>query len=375
MQSSGRADERIVQALTEWQTREGTTLLVLYGVLIAAFCPAFYFVTRLLPGQVPDSLLIRSGASTVSLMLVLAVGVIPQLRPHAFRLQVLNVTAFLIVLLILLVKSDNSLWFLTLTVIAFFAVQYAFLRWQDLAISYTIALDFEIVYSSLRVGFQDEKNLFALAAVAFTCVICVAFGMVRIRSLQAGVDYSTRLEMQTEELRRQAQQIRHLAYSDSLTGLANRAAMNERIDRAIDYASRHRLMVALLYLDLDGFKEINDTHGHDIGDVVLLGAALRIQYVLRHGESIGRIGGDEFVVLIPSIEMSGEVYAVKKRIANILHDPFAAGEDKFALSASIGTAIFPLDGQTRLELLAHADKAMYRIKHERRRQPAQESQA
>jgi diguanylate cyclase (GGDEF)-like protein len=128
-------------------------------------------------------------------------------------------------------------------------------------------------------------------------------------------------------------------------------------------------MAALLYLDLDGFKDVNDTHGHDIGDVVLLGAALRIQYVLRHGESIGRIGGDEFVVLIPSFETTEEVNAVKRRIIDVLHEPFAVGEEKFVLSASIGTAIFPLDGHTRLQLLAHADQAMYRIKHERRRQP------
>jgi diguanylate cyclase (GGDEF)-like protein len=370
VQTSRRADERVGQALMEWRTREGTMLLVLYGVLIAVFCPAFYFVTRLLPGHVPDSLLIRLAASVVSLVLVLALALSPTLRPHAYRLQAVNITAFLVVLVILLVNSGNSVWFLTLTVIGFFGVVYAFLRWQDLAVAYTAALDFEIVYSSLRVGFTHHSNLFALASVAFTGVICVTFGMLRIRSLQSDVESRTKLELQTEELRRQAQQIRHLAYSDSLTGLANRAAMNERIDRAIDYASDHRLMAALLYLDLDGFKEINDTHGHDIGDVVLLGAALRIQYVLRHGETIGRIGGDEFVVLIPSIESTEEVGGVVKRITDVLHEPFAVDDEKFVLSASIGTAIFPLDGRTRLELLAHADKAMYRIKRERRRQPA-----
>jgi diguanylate cyclase (GGDEF)-like protein len=367
--STKAPSDRIAQALSEWRTREGTLLLVLYGLLIAAFCPAFYFVTRLLPGHLPDSLLIRSAASAVSLLLVLGVAVIPLLRPYAYRLQVVNISAFLVVLLILLVNSGNSLWFLTLTVIGLFAVQYAFLRWQDLAVTYTIAIDFEIVYSSLRVGFMHYTNLFALSAVAFACVLCVVLGIPRIRSLLADVESRTRLEMQTEELRRQAQRIRHLAYSDTLTGVANRAGMNERVDRAIDYASKHRLLAAILYLDLDGFKEINDTHGHDIGDVVLLGAALRIQYVLRHGESIGRIGGDEFVVLIPSCETSEEVYAVKKRIVDVLHEPFAVGDEKFALSASIGTAIFPQDGHTRLELLAHADQAMYHIKRERRRQP------
>lgn len=370
MQASIRPEERIAEALADWRTREGTTLLVLYGLLIALFCPAFYFVTRLLPGHIPDSLLIRSIASAVSLALVFSVALIPAARPQAYRLQVLNISAFLVVLVVLLVNSGNSVWFLTLTVIGFFGVQYAFLRWQDLAVPYTIALDFQIVYSSLHIGFAHHSNMFALAAVAFTCIICVAFGLLRIRTLDRDVESRTRLELQTEELRRQAQRIRHLAYSDSLTGLANRASMNERIDRAIEYASRHRLMVALLYLDLDGFKEVNDKHGHDIGDVVLLGAALRIQYVLRHGESIGRIGGDEFVVLIPSIESTEEVQAVRRRIIEILAEPFTVGEEKFVLSASIGTSIFPLDGHIRLELLAHADKAMYRIKHERRRQPA-----
>jgi diguanylate cyclase (GGDEF)-like protein len=368
VQAASSPEERIVQALTDWRTREGTLLLVVYGVIIAALCPGFYLLTRMPPGNFHDSLPLRLASTAVSLLLVLAVAIFPGLRPRAHRLQILNVTVFLVVIMALLVNSGNSLWYLTLAIIALFGVQYAFLRWQDIALAYIIAIDFEIVYSSVRAGFGHHTNMFAIAAVAFTSAICVASGVLRMRAQQADIESRTRLEIQTEEVHRQAQRIRHLAYSDSLTGLANRVGMNDRVDRALQFASRHNLMAALLYLDLDGFKEINDTHGHDIGDVVLLGAALRIQYVLRHGESIGRIGGDEFVVLIPSIESPEDAQAVIRRIVDVLHEPFSVGDQQFVLSASIGTAIFPRDGGTRLELLAHADNAMYSIKRERRRQ-------
>lgn len=370
METPSPPDERIDQALTEWRTREGTMLLVVYGIVIAVFCPALHYVTRALPGHIPDSLALRLFATAVSALLVALVAAARAVRRDAYRLQAVNVGVFLIVLFALLVNSGNSLWFLTLTIIGLFGMQYAFLRWQEVALTYAAGFLFFIIYSAARTGLTQHPGVFALGAILFASVVCIISGMLRVRSMHADVASRAHLQMHAEELSRQAQRIRHLAYSDSLTGLANRVGMNDRVDRALDFAGRHHLMAALLYLDLDGFKEINDTHGHDIGDVVLLGAALRIQYVLRHGESVGRIGGDEFVVLIPTIESPDDVQAVIRRIGDVLHEPFAVGDRQFALSASIGAALFPQDGRNRLELLAHADKAMYRVKRERRRAPS-----
>ena len=369
METAGPPPDRIRQALTDWHTREGTMLLVTYGSLIAVLSPAFYFVTRWLPGHTPDSLAVHVLAAAVSLVLVLAVALSRPLRAYAYRLQVINIGVFLAALLVTVVNSGNSLWYVTITIVGLFGVQYAFLRRKDLVLIYAGALAFEIVYSLVHAGFGNHHNLFGITLVGFACAFSVASGLLRIRSQIADVELRTRLEIQTEELRRQSQRVRNLAYSDNLTGLANRAGMNDRIDRALDFAAQHDLMAALLYLDLDGFKQINDMHGHDIGDIVLLGAALRIQYVLRYGESIGRIGGDEFVVLIPAIESPEDAIAVVRRIRDVLRERFSVGDTHFTLSASIGTALFPQDGTTRLELLAHADKAMYRVKSERRRQP------
>lgn len=370
MQSAIPPAERVGEALRNWQTRESTILLVTYGCLIAVLSPAFYFVTRWIQGQVPDSLAIHVFAASVSLVLVLAVAVYRPLRTYAHRLQFVNIGVFLAALMVTLVGSGNSLWYATVTIVGIFGVQYAFLRRKDLVAIYAGALLFEVVYSMAHAGIASHHNLFVMTLIGFACAFSVASGLLRIRSQIADVELRTRLEMQTEELQRQSQRVRNLAYSDTLTGLANRAGMNDRIDRALEFAKQHDLMAALLYLDLDGFKQINDMHGHDVGDIVLLGAGLRIQYVLRHGESIGRIGGDEFVVLVPAIESPDDAAAVVRRIRDVLHEPFAVGSTQFTLSASIGTALFPHDGGTRLELLSHADKAMYRVKGERRGAPA-----
>lgn len=368
MQSAIPPAERIGEALRTWQARESTVLLVTYAGLIAVLSPASYFITRWIPAH-PDSLRAHLLAAAVSSAVLLAMLYQP-FRAYALRLQAINIGVFLAALMTTLVSSGNSLWYVAVTIVALFGVQYAFLRPKHLVAIYAGAFIFEAIYSVAHAGFANHHNLFVTALIGLACAFSVASGLLRIRSQFAGVELRTRLQMQTEELQRQSQRVRSLAYSDSLTGLPNRAGMNDRVDRALDFAAQHGLMAALLYLDLDGFKQINDTHGHDVGDLVLLGAALRIQYVLRHGESIGRIGGDEFVVLVPAIEEADDALAVVRRIRDVLHEPFAVGDTQFTLSASIGIALFPHDGGTRLELLAHADQAMYRIKGERRRAAA-----
>jgi diguanylate cyclase (GGDEF)-like protein len=124
--------------------------------------------------------------------------------------------------------------------------------------------------------------------------------------------------------------------------------------------------LALLYLDLDGFKAVNDNLGHDAGDVALIEAALRVQYLLRNGETFARIGGDEFVVLMPVIDTLDEPLQLMKRIEEAFSDPFyiQAG-DGVLLGASIGYAVFPNDGLTRLDLIACADNRMYDEKRRR----------
>lgn len=361
-------------ALLRWRTGEGTTLLVLYGALVAVLFPAFHYIARALPGNVPDSMGLRLLSAGFSLFLIALVIGVPAIRPYAYRLQLLNVGVFFLALMAILVNSGNLNWYLTGTLIGLFGAQYAFLRWQDLVTAYALAFVFEAGYSAQVHVLTKPTNLYALGVVFVASVVCIATGTLRIRNLYAQAFNRIRLEFQTSQLRTQSERIAHLAYSDGLTGLLNRVGLNERIDRTIAIARRHGLRMALLYLDLDGFKEINDLHGHDAGDGALVEAALRVQYMLRNGETIARIGGDEFVVLMPVISSLREPEQLAARIEEAFDAPFYlhSQEETMRLGVSIGMAVYPDDGENRLKLLSHADHAMYEIKRrraERRRTP------
>ena len=333
---------------------EGTALVTTYGVLIATLFPGFYYVTRLLPGNIPDSMALRLASAGVSLACVAAVHLVKPLRAQAYRIQLCSIGFFLIALLAVLVDSGNNVWYATGIVIGLFGCQYAFLRWQELVAAYAIAIAFQISYSFFHAhyGLGDWQNLYAIGTVLFSSVICIASGTMRLRTLHSEVRGRIRLELQ--------------AYYDGLTGIPNRIGMNERIDRALGLARSGGHEAALLYLDLNGFKEINDTYGHDTGDAVLIEAAQRIARVLRKNEAVGRLGGDEFIVILPFIDSSEEPIAVAKRIEEALRHPFRSGDAEIEVSASIGLSTYPRNATALTTLLAHADKAMYEAKRDRR---------
>jgi diguanylate cyclase (GGDEF)-like protein len=156
--------------------------------------------------------------------------------------------------------------------------------------------------------------------------------------------------------------IKALAFSDTLTSLPNRAALFERLDEALAAAERHRRRCAVMFLDVDGFKAVNDTVGHHAGDKVLAEMAQRLRGTLRREEYIGRLGGDEFAIILPQVTAREEIEQVAQRIGQVLAFPFVVDHYRFALSASIGVAIYPNDAATRDELLACADAAMYSAK-------------
>ncbi len=163
--------------------------------------------------------------------------------------------------------------------------------------------------------------------------------------------------------RRQAEdQLRHLAHHDALTGLPNRALFSDRLQQALKGAARHGTSGALMVLDLDDFKIINDTHGHVAGDVILQQAARRVQDCLRASDTVGRIGGDEFVVLLQTVSVREDAVAVAEKICARMAEPFHAEGLRIHVSVSIGIAIFPADADSQTSLLACADSAMYTAK-------------
>lgn len=167
------------------------------------------------------------------------------------------------------------------------------------------------------------------------------------------------------ERKRFEERIRYLANYDTLTGLPNRTLFFDRMSQAINLAQRNRHELALLYLDLDRFKSVNDTFGHDAGDQVLTGAAGRIQAQVRESDTVARIGGDEFAIILPRIASPQDAKIVAGKIVDALcasfpaHDP---AQGAIEIGASIGISIFPRDGEDMDTLFKAADSAMYRAK-------------
>jgi diguanylate cyclase (GGDEF)-like protein len=155
-------------------------------------------------------------------------------------------------------------------------------------------------------------------------------------------------------------------YRDALTRLPNRDATHGRIEEALYSAARHSKRIAVFYIDLDGFKAVNDQHGHAVGDATLIEMARRMTQTLRRDELIGRLGGDEFAAVLPNVDSLDEVLTAAERLGKRLAETIEVDDLTFSLSASIGIAMFPDDGETPDTLLANADAAMYQAKREGR---------
>lgn len=163
-----------------------------------------------------------------------------------------------------------------------------------------------------------------------------------------------------------AERIRQMAYYDLLTGLPNRVLYNDRLLLALVHAQRTREMVAVLFLDLDRFKDINDTLGHSMGDQMLKVIAGRLSDSLRKEDTVTRQGGDEFTLLLPGVERVESVVGIAKKILGTIKKPLMLGSHEVNITASIGIAIYPADGEDAETLLKNADTAMYYAKEQGR---------
>ncbi len=159
--------------------------------------------------------------------------------------------------------------------------------------------------------------------------------------------------------------IEKLAHFDHLTGLPNRIQMNDRFSYALNLAQRSGERLAVLFLDLDHFKNINDTLGHSIGDRLLMEMANRIKHALREEDTVSRLGGDEFILILPNADETGVAHVATKLLETIAH-PCTLDQHELVTTASIGIAIFPTDGRDFETLMKNADAAMYRVKQDKR---------
>lgn len=164
------------------------------------------------------------------------------------------------------------------------------------------------------------------------------------------------------ERKRIQDKLAYYAHYDSLTGLPNRTLFRERLGRALVRAARHDFIFALMFIDLDGFKEVNDALGHDMGDELLIEVGKRIKQCVRESDTVARLGGDEFTVILEEIHNRDDARTVAQKLIDALSSPIDLDGEQVRVSASIGITLYPADDVTEVNLLKKADTAMYRAK-------------
>lgn len=175
------------------------------------------------------------------------------------------------------------------------------------------------------------------------------------------------LTEEVEERRKVEEKLRYLASHDNLTGLPNRRLFMEQLALNLRRAKRQQNLVAVYFIDLDGFKQVNDRHGHDIGDKLLVDVAQRIKGVIRDSDVASRMGGDEFTVIAADLERVTDAERIADKLVRNLSQPFRCGEVICHIGASIGIALFPDHGDEAEHLIQLADDAMYRVKYDGKR--------
>ena len=211
-----------------------------------------------------------------------------------------------------------------------------------------------VVHQHIRSG--GERRIYELEASPLLDGDGVLTGIIEVSR-----DITDRLQIEAR-LSENEQRLHHLAHHDPLTDLPNRLLFQDRLQHAMDKALRKALVVGLLFIDLDRFKVINDTLGHEMGDKVLTEVAKRIRYWVRASDTVARLGGDEFVIILEDIQDPTYVGAVAQKILGVLSQPILLGEQELFVTASIGVSLFPADTESPEELMKFADVAMYRAK-------------
>jgi diguanylate cyclase (GGDEF)-like protein len=156
--------------------------------------------------------------------------------------------------------------------------------------------------------------------------------------------------------------IKHMAYHDALTGLPNRFLLEDRLEQGLALASRRGSLLAVMLLDLDGFKAVNDSLGHDVGDMLLKMVAGNIGGLLRKSDTLGRMGGDEFLIILPEVKTPEGVTAVARKVLKAVCETRVLSGVRVNVSTSIGLALYPWDGADPRVLIQKADAAMYKAK-------------
>lgn len=218
----------------------------------------------------------------------------------------------------------------------------------------------------IRSGLIHAYREVVRTGIPYTCEVFIDDDMiqgtwlnVQVVRLGTGIAITSR---DVTEHRRRSEQVHYLAHHDPLTGLANRMLLHERLRQATARAWEHNQKVAVFLLDIDYFKQINDTVGHAEGDVLLATVGQRLLSSVRESDTVARMGGDEFVIVMPDFRSLEDVERCGQQIIRNAAQPIRLGDRELRLTVSVGVAIYPDDGLTAEELLRNADAAMYSVK-------------
>lgn len=242
------------------------------------------------------------------------------------------------------------------------------LPWQDSQGDYYFQTDMAIIQSSQSTLAQQESYVDIDGSEKTWLVSRMPLKNAKqeiVGMLGTYEDITERRNLEIQ-LKHQTEILKHQAHHDELTQLPNRTLFNNRLQYAIEKAKRAQTAFAVHFIDLDQFKKINDSLGHDIGDDVLKTIATRIRHAIRAEDTLARLGGDEFTILQESLKTPQDAIILAQKILNATHDPIQVAEHTFLLSNSIGISLYPKDAETPEDLLKFADSAMYRAKDEGR---------
>lgn len=187
-------------------------------------------------------------------------------------------------------------------------------------------------------------------------------GVITLLILGVIIMWNRRLQVEIKRREQLEKRMKHMVTHDELTGLANRVLLKDRLSTAISFHQRQSLEMAILFIDLDGFKNINDTHGHDVGDELLQQVAIRLQGCVRSSDTVVRFGGDEFVILLTGLHSPNEAAYVAEKVLKQMQKEFELSKIYASIGCSIGIAMYPGDGESDIDLLKVADTLMYKVK-------------
>jgi diguanylate cyclase (GGDEF)-like protein len=211
---------------------------------------------------------------------------------------------------------------------------------------------------------REDFTATALRGMDDAALDYVAKGHLDGEVLTRVMRYGMERQRMLSELEQARQSELHVAYHDALTGLPNRQLFYENLHHALAVAKRHERTAAVLFLDLDGFKDINTTLGHNVGDVLLQTASERLRASARESDIVARLGGDEFAAILPEVSHVEDAVRVAQKFLSALSAPFAINGHELFITTSIGISLYPLDGADIDAIVKCADIAMYRAKHE-----------